>query len=104
MKNILLYIATIISIFTYLLWSFLPKGSFYIGNALFIFLLCIYIYNLNKKSFIIFVLLCLSFNNLLDELFFDNTVFQFNELIFVIILPIIWLINTPKDATKITTE
>lgn len=100
----ILHIALIVSIFTYLFWSQLPKGSFYVGNALFIFLLCVYIYKSITKNFVTFVLLCLSFNNLLDELFFDNTILQINEFIFIIILPIIWLFKSSKDARKIVTK
>lgn len=100
----ILHIALIISILTYLFWNELPKGSFYIGNALFIFLLCAYIYKSITQSFITFVLLCLSLNNLIDELFFDNTIFQLNEFIFIIILPLIWLFKKPKNAREITSK
>tara|TARA_R110000851_G_scaffold24775_4_gene71749 strand:+ start:3542 stop:3838 length:297 start_codon:yes stop_codon:yes gene_type:complete len=77
----ILYIATVISSITYLFWSYLPKGSFYIGNALFILLLCVYLFLNDKKSIIKFILLSLSLNNLLDEIFFDNTKLELNEIL-----------------------
>lgn len=77
----ILYIATIVSLVTYLFWSELPKGSFYIGNGLFILLLCLYLFLKDKNSAIKFVLLSLSLNNFLDELFFDNTEFGINEIL-----------------------
>lgn len=77
----ILYIATIVSLITYLFWSELPKGSFYIGNGLFILLLCLYMFLKDKKSIIKFVLLSLSLNNFLDEIFFDNTKFGINEIL-----------------------
>lgn len=67
----ILYIAFFISILTYNLWVYYPKGTFYIGNALFIFFLCLYVYLKDKQSFITFVIFSLSISNLLDELFFD---------------------------------
>lgn len=79
MKSIL-YISAVVSVITYLFWNYLPKDSFYIGNALFISLICMYIFIKEPKSFITFVLFCLSINNLFDELFFDNTKLQLNEI------------------------
>lgn len=99
--NYLLHIATPVSLMTYLFWEQLPKGSFYIGNALFIFLLCIHIYKEGRQSFIKFVLLCLSLNNLLDELFFNPTELGINELFFTISIPITWFIKRNKNARKI---
>jgi hypothetical protein len=96
-----LHIATLISIITYLFWNFLPIGSFYIGNALFISMLCMYIFSLDKKSFIKFVLFSLSLNNLLDELLFDNTKLGYNELIILVIVPLIWLVKNKRNARKI---
>lgn len=97
----LLYIATLISIITYLFWSYCPKNSFYIGNALFIFMLCMYIFALDKQSFIKFVLFSLSLNNLLDELLFDNTILGYNELVILVIVPLIWFIKNNNNARKI---
>jgi len=65
---------------------YLPKGSFYIGNAIFISLICYYIYYNFKKHWIAFLLFSLSLNNLVDELLFDNTKIQLNELFFTLII------------------
>jgi len=94
----ILSIALVISIITYSFWNYLPKGSFYIGNSIFIFLLCLVIYLQNKQYFISFLLLCLSINNLLDELFFDPTKKGLNELIFALLIPIIYYAR--KICTK----
>lgn len=93
--KILLYISAVISIITYFLWVYMPKGSFYVGNALFIFLLCIVIYR-KEKHFITFFLLCASFNNLADELFFRPTELGYNELALLIVLPAIWTYKNLK--------
>jgi len=77
----ILYIALAISVVTYLFWDFMPKGSWYVGNGFFIFLLCLYLFLKDKKSFICFALLTLSLNNLLDELLFDPKNLGINEII-----------------------
>ena len=77
----ILYIALLVSVITYSFWSFLSKGSFYIGNSLFIMLLCMYLFIQEKSSMIKFVLLSLAINNLLDELLFDNTQLGLNEIL-----------------------
>ena len=77
----ILYIATVVSIITYLFWSDLPEGSFYIGNAIFILLICVYLFLTDKESIIKFILMSLSINNLLDEMFFDNTKLELNEIL-----------------------
>ena len=94
--RLILYIATVISLITYLFWEYLPKGSFYMGNALFIFLLCIYLFLNDKKSIIKFILLALSLNNLLDEVFFDNTKLELNEILTVLTIFIFALIKKKK--------
>ena len=86
----LIWVATIISIATYLFWDYLPKGSFYIGNALFIFLLSLIIFIQNRNLFITFFLLCIAGNNLLDELFFEPTKIGINEIIFALITPLFY--------------
>ena len=86
----LIWVATVISIATYLFWGYLPKGSFYIGNAIFIFILSLIIFIQNRKLFITFFLLCIAGNNLLDELFFEPTIFGLNELFITLIVPILY--------------
>tara|TARA_B110000977_G_scaffold143019_1_gene181644 strand:- start:1530 stop:1826 length:297 start_codon:yes stop_codon:yes gene_type:complete len=92
----ILYIATAISLITYLFWGYLPKGSFYIGNALFILLLCIYLFLTDTESVIKFILLSLSLNNLLDEMFFDNTKLELNEILTTITIITFALIKKKK--------
>ena len=92
----ILYIATVISIITYLFWSYMPKGCFYIGNAIFILLLCVYLFLNNKESVIKFVLMSLSINNLLDEVFFDNTKLELNEILTALTIFIFALIRKKK--------
>jgi len=97
----LLHIATVISLITYLFWEQLPKGSFYVGNGLFIFLLCSYIFLQDRKSFIKFVLFSLSINNLFDELFFNPTELGRNELFLFIFILIIGYLKYRRNARKI---
>ncbi len=92
-----LYLALLIGILTYMFWEHLPKGSFYIGNALFIFLISLYLFYHERKSFIIFFIFGLSLNNLLDELYFDNTILGYNEILLILILPIIWFFKFRKN-------
>jgi len=97
-----LYIATIVSLVTYLSWEFfkdeeVAKKFFFVGNALFIFLLCMIIYSQNQKLFISFFLFWGSLGNLLDELLFDPTKLGLNELALFIALPLIWLYKTKND-------
>jgi hypothetical protein len=90
----LIWVATIVSIATYLFWDYFPKGSFYIGNAIFILLISIVIYIQNKGKFISFYLLCIAVNNLMDELLFTPCKLGLNEIMLALILPLFWLIKT----------
>lgn len=98
--NKTLWAATIISIAAYQLWGYLPSGSYYIGMAISILLLSLVIFHQNKKLFISFFLLCIAFNNLLDELFFDPKSNGINEIVIVLILPIIWYLKMTSNARK----
>lgn len=98
--NRALWVATIISIATYQLWIYLPKGSFHKGVAIYIFIMASVIFTQNTKLFISFFLLCIAFNNLLDELFFDPKSNGINEIIIVLILPIIWYLKIKNNARK----
>jgi hypothetical protein len=89
----LLYIAVLVSLTTYLFWSYLPKGGFYIGNSLFILLLCTYLFINDKSSFVKFILLSLSLNNFFDEIFFDNTEFGLNEIVVGVVILIFAIIR-----------
>ena len=94
--KLVLYIATIISILTYSFWTYLPKGSFYYGNALFITLLCTYLFLTDKKSFIKFFLFELSLFNFVNELFLDPKVLSLTEALLIVIIPLIWYIKNGK--------
>ena len=100
MKKIL-YIAIALSLVNYSLWRYFPEGTFYVLNALFITLLCVFIYLENRKSFVCWLLLMLSINNLADEFFFDATKLQLNELIFALSLPFIWVIKILRNDKQI---
>ena len=95
-SNIILLVSILIGIVTYLFWKPLYDlgiGVYYIGNALFIFLLAMYIKRTTEPSFITFFLVCITLSNLIDELFFDNTKFGINEIIATIILPMYYYLN-----------
>ena len=89
----IVHIALVIGVFNGLFWELLPKGSYYVLNSLLLFLLCLYIFLNDKKSFIKFVLLGLSISNLLDELRFDPTKLHLNEIVVALLLPIIWYLK-----------
>lgn len=102
--KILIYVTIFISIVTYLFWDIIKEKTgisiFWIGNALSVFLMAIVIFINNIKFFGSFFLLCITFNNLIDELFCDPTKFGLNEIIFALILPIIWLIKYKRLCLK----
>lgn len=99
--KILLYLATIVSIITYSFWGQIKEETgvsiFYIGNALFISLLCLYMFLKDKKSFIKFFLFELSIANLIKELFLDPTRLTLGEALLIVIIPFIWYIKLNYD-------
>lgn len=99
-QNTILYVAILISLATYMFWDLMPKNSFYVGNALFIFLLSAYIFIL-RKNFGTFFLISVSANNLLDELFFDPTKIGYSELILIIVIPIIYAIYERRKTRNL---
>lgn len=98
--KIILYLATIISIITYSFWTQIEKKTevnvFYMGNALFITLICMYMFFTDKKSFIKFVLWELSVANLIKEVFLDPTILTLEEALLVVIVPFIWYLKNGK--------
>lgn len=101
-KKLILYIGLIIGIATYLFWEDLRNIGFkvfYLGNAIFIFSLCFYLFLTETKSFIKYVLFCLSLNNLCDELFFDPTELGINE-IFIALTVVIFAIIRNRNAKR----
>lgn len=99
-RNTLLWLALFVGLTTYSFWSYLGNGAFYIGNSLFIFLLCAFLFNKNRSSLVCYLLLCVSLNNLFDELFFNPTEIQYNEIILLILMPFVWYLKTKKYARK----
>lgn len=102
MDKKILWLAFFVGLTTYSFWGIIKEnlgvGVFYVGNALFIFLICLYLLNKNRSSLICFILCFMTFNNLLDELFFDPIKIQFNEVILLILMPLIWHIKKLKNA------
>lgn len=96
-NKILLWLAIAVVVIAFLFWDSIKEntglGIFYYGNALSWFIISIFIWINHKKYLASFVLLCLSFNNLLDELFFDNTKIGLNEYLFGLVLIIITYIR-----------
>ena len=94
MADKVLKLAVFVGVFTYSTWEIILKlykiPIYYIGNALFIFLLALYIKQVSKPSFLTFFLFCLALNNLLDELLFDNTKFGVNEIIASVLLILVY--------------
>jgi hypothetical protein len=100
-NNIILKIGIIVSIISYNLWPFINEYGitiFYKGNALFIFLLALYIRQTNKKNFTTFFLFCVTLNNLLDELLFDPQKIGINEYIATVLIAILWYLKDKEDA------
>lgn len=85
----LIAIATIVGITTYMIWQTLPKGSFYIGNAIMVMLLAIVVHK-TYHTFWSFVLMYGAINNLLDELFFEPGTLGINEILLIIAIPTIY--------------
>lgn len=95
-KITLLYIAVIVSLVTYSGWTYFYKEFFYHGNAVFIGIICTYLYILDRKSFIKFVLFELSIANITKELFLDPTKLTKEEALLIVIVPFIWYLKNGK--------
>jgi len=70
--KLILYIAVLVAVFGDFVIEYLPKGSYYILVAVLITSLCTHLFLSNRKSFVRFLLLALSINNLADELDADR--------------------------------
>jgi len=86
----ILWLNFVIMIIAYNLAS---DDNFFLLNALFITICCSVLWFKNRQSLITFLFFAVSLNNLFDELFFDNTKVQINELIFFVIIPLIWFLK-----------
>lgn len=99
-NKFILWIALFMGLSTYSFWGFLGPGAFYIGNSFYILFLCIFLLNKYRDSLVCFLLFVVSLNNCIDELFFNPTEIQFNEILLLIITPIIWCLKTKSYARK----
>jgi len=98
--RVYLYITLIVGMAFYLFWDEMPPNYFFYGNALFILMLSAAIYLSDKKSFIRFYIFSLSLSNFVDEINLDNTQLHLNELILLVMLPIIWHFKNIKQWLK----
>jgi hypothetical protein len=103
MKSIL-YIATKIILIIYLFWepieSYLGFQIFEVIQALFIFLLCVYLFFTDKTSFIKFVLFCISLNNLIDEILQKNDKLYLSEKLTGVAILIIAIYKYRNDRKR----
>lgn len=72
--KVMIKFALLVSIFTYSFWTYLPKGFFYKGNALFILTISTYLYANEKRSFYKFLLFEFSLAWFVKETFLDPTI------------------------------
>ena len=101
-NKVILNISIFVGVITYTFWNLINEIGitiFYKGNALFIFLLTLYIRQISKPSFITFFLFCLALNNLLDEILFDAQKIGWNEYITSAIIIIIYFLKD-KELPK----
>lgn len=85
-----LYLALFISIMTYSFWTFLPKESFYKGNALYLLLISGYIFSKERKSLITFIIFELTISYFFKEMFLNPKELYLIEALLIIIIPVIW--------------
>jgi len=98
----ILWAAFVVAFITYTFWNVIRNAFnipvFYLGNSFFVFLLSLYLFKENRTSLVCFLIFGVAFNNLLDELFFDATQIQYNEILLLILMPFIWLYKTKRNA------
>lgn len=85
-------------------WRELFQNAYFKLQAISFFLLSIYVFLNDRKSFICYLWFSFSFSNLLDELFFNPLIIGLNEKLFTITVPIIWIIKSYKNARKNTKQ
>lgn len=73
-------------------WREMFEDGFFLFNALSFFLLSLYILLKDKNSFICYLWVCYSFNNLVDEFIGKPTEVNINEKLIIILTPAIWVI------------
>lgn len=90
------------SIFSWQLWPYLPKGYFYKGVAFTFLIITVGFFLDNRRNFYNFLFLCLALNNLFDEFIGNPLEFGLNEVFFGLICPILWIIKKKRNARKTT--
>lgn len=88
-NQVLLWISFILIVFAYNM----DGTPFFIINAIFVTGITFALKRQNPNSFICYLLFCGSINNLVDEIFFDNTKIGINEYISLICVPLIWYLQ-----------
>lgn len=89
LDNIILWISFLVIISAFNFGDY----AYFKLNALFIGLISFILKRQNPKSFICYLIFCGAINNLVDELFFDNTKVGINEFFALICVPIIWYLR-----------
>lgn len=93
-------VLAILGIFTGCFWKILPEHSYYYLIGIILFLFSLIIFLLKIDSFWGFLLLCFSINNILDEAVFNPTEIGINEIIFICVIPFLWIIKRMKCWTE----
>ena len=88
--SFILWLAFLISMLAY---NILTDGYFFTFNAIYVLGISFVLKRQNPKSFICYLIFCGAINNLVDELFFDNTKVGINEFFALICVPIIWYLR-----------
>lgn len=96
--NWMLWVGFAISIITCHFWEYIPqyeyngviRKPYYIGEALFKALVCLWIFIHYWRNLVTLFLLAITICCLLDELFFDPTKYEVNEIVVCLILGIAW--------------
>jgi hypothetical protein len=108
-SNILLWIAVTLLVAAYSFADFIPnyeafgieRKFYYISRSLFVVLLCLCIYRENKSRMVAYLLLVWSINDLLDELFFNPLIYQWNEYVFAAASILYWImVKSKKNESR----
>ena len=91
-------LSVIIMVAIYLLHPYLWKGAFYHVTALSFCLVHYsqYLQTKGKFSLVVFIVFIVTLNNLADELFFDPTKMDYNELFSAALIAFIVFVNRRK--------
>lgn len=91
--SIILLISIVVWVVSYNIWQFTLPNVYYVGTAQLIAVASWIIHTKTEgiHHLISRVFLFLAFNNLLDELFFDPTKFEWNEFLMLLVFIVISL-------------